>query len=323
MSTPVQSFEASCGVVRGFGYTPRQATFLARVLLHGGYFVRRQYTICAGGRHGLATVRFLDRLVARQHARPLPFGRHGVVYHLCARALYDACGPAGRRWGRNASWQRVIDAVTTLDFVLAHPDAVFVVSSADKARVLGDAGLERGEWPVARRRRGRDSGADVDGATFDHRAWYVEPDDPRLWILCVETGTTLAAFRTFLRVHFGVLRGMRSGVAYVSPSTATAAVRQLFSQLILRQPDRPATLEADFVHYCRVRHAAEVNELASISVADISRYRALRPIFSSRHYDDLFQRYVANSEGSRLLPDISSDPNVDCVLRVHQPTHLL
>jgi len=77
------------------------------------------------------------------------------------------------------------------------------------------------------------------------------------------------------------------------------------------------------VHYCRVRHAAEVNELASISVADISRYRPLRPLFSSRHYADLFQRHVANSERSRFLPDISSDPNMDCVLRLHPPTHLL
>jgi len=164
-------------------YTPRQAVSLAQALLHGGYFVRRQYTAYAGGSHGLATVRFLERLITRQHARPLPFGRQGRVHHICARPLYDACGLVGRRWGREASSARVVESVTTLDFVLAQRDAVFVVTDADKVRLLAHADLGRAGWPIARRRRGPDSGTEADNAAFDHRAWFVERDDSRLWLL--------------------------------------------------------------------------------------------------------------------------------------------
>lgn len=318
VSTAVQSLDTCGAAMRSVGYTPRQAAFLARVLLHGGYFVRRQYTTWIGAAHGLATVRFLDRLAARRHAQRLPFGRHGQVYHLCARALYEACGLRGRRWGREASWPRVMEAVTTLDFVIAHGDAVFVVKDEDKARVLANAGVELDAWPVSRRCRRPHAAAAVTAATFDHRAWYVEPSDPRLSLLYVESGTRLATFRMFLRAHLGVLRGVRSAVAYVSPSTATAALRDLFAHVVVRQPDHPATRDADFVHYCRVRRAAEANELASISVADINRYRALRPIFSSRHYEDLFQRWVPNADASHLSPNPGGESNIDCVLRVYQ-----
>ena len=41
-----------------FGYTTRQAQFLALVALHGGYFLRRQFVAFTGRTHGLATVRF-------------------------------------------------------------------------------------------------------------------------------------------------------------------------------------------------------------------------------------------------------------------------
>jgi hypothetical protein len=73
-----------CRVLEMLGYTARQAQFLVRVALHGGYFLRRQYVTFTGTRHGQATVRFLARCVAREHVRVLPYGRDGHVFHLSA-----------------------------------------------------------------------------------------------------------------------------------------------------------------------------------------------------------------------------------------------
>jgi len=43
--------------LESFGYTPRQAAFVAMVAVHGGYFLRRQYVAFIGGSHGRATVK--------------------------------------------------------------------------------------------------------------------------------------------------------------------------------------------------------------------------------------------------------------------------
>ena len=79
------------------GYTARQAQFLVRVVLHGGYFLRRQSVTFTGTRQGQATVRFLARCVARDHVRVLRYGRDGDVFHPSARLLYAAIGEEDNR----------------------------------------------------------------------------------------------------------------------------------------------------------------------------------------------------------------------------------
>jgi hypothetical protein len=69
-----------CHALEMLGYTARQAQFLVRVALHGGYFLRRQYVTFTGTAHGQATVRFLARCVAREHVRVLPYGRDGMSF---------------------------------------------------------------------------------------------------------------------------------------------------------------------------------------------------------------------------------------------------
>ena len=51
-----------------FGYTERQARFLATVMLHGGVCVERRYCKFAGIAHGQKTHDFFERLVNRRHA---------------------------------------------------------------------------------------------------------------------------------------------------------------------------------------------------------------------------------------------------------------
>src|SRR6185369_6982833 len=100
-----------------FGYTPRQAAFLALVARHGGYFLRRQYVAFTGHPHGLATVRFLRQLVARNHARPVPVCA-GHAFHLYARPLYAALADEHNRNRRAAEWDAVDRKLLTVDFVL-------------------------------------------------------------------------------------------------------------------------------------------------------------------------------------------------------------
>ena len=111
--------------LQGFGYTARQAQFLGLVALHGGYFLRRQYVTFTRRGHGQAAVRFLVRTTAREHVRAVPYGRHGHVFHLCARPIYAAIGEEHNRNRRIAEWDAVMRKLMTLDFVLAKPEATF------------------------------------------------------------------------------------------------------------------------------------------------------------------------------------------------------
>lgn len=321
MSTRATSHETCAASIRAFGYTPRQAEFLGHVALHGGYFLRRHYTAFAGHGHGLAVVRFLKRLIGRQHARRTPFGHQGHVYHLCARPIYNACGLQGRRWGREGSWQRVVEALMTLDVILAHRNAQFLVTDEDKASVLAEAGLDAGLWPVMNRGGAPGAAPSEDPPKFGHRPWYVDEEGQRLWLLCVESGTTLTALKSFLLAHKFFLRSVPSGVTYVSQSMGTTRVGDLFSRVVRDEAAMPAKASADFLLYCKVRRASELNNLGPVSVAEIRRFHEVRPLFTNRHHEELFHRWVANSERVGEPPAVSIPQSVDCILRVHQAEH--
>ena len=135
-----------------FGYTPRQAHFLTLVTLHGGYFLRRQYVQFTGAGHGLAAVRLLAKAHAHGHIRQLPFGRHGAMFHLCARPLYAAVGQEHNRNRRPAEWIAVVRKLMTLDFVLTQPAAQFWATEEDKSAMLRELGVDERKWPAKRYR---------------------------------------------------------------------------------------------------------------------------------------------------------------------------
>jgi len=143
----VSSDDQTVHVLEAFGYTTRQAQFLALVAVNGGYFLRRQFGAFTGRTHGLATVRFLDGAVTRGDIRSLPYGRQGRVFHLCARPLYAALGQEHNRNRREAEWDAVVRKLMTLDFVLAHPTVRFWATEAEKAALLLELGVRQALWP--------------------------------------------------------------------------------------------------------------------------------------------------------------------------------
>jgi hypothetical protein len=70
--------------VSAFGFTDRQARFLAEVLIYSGVFVERQYCALADIAHGQKTHDFLRRLVERGYARPIATGalHRGRLFHV-------------------------------------------------------------------------------------------------------------------------------------------------------------------------------------------------------------------------------------------------
>jgi hypothetical protein len=87
-----------------FGFTERQATFLAHVLVHSGVFVERQYCGFAGIVHGQKSTDFLNRLVQRRYATPIATGRlhRGRMFHVHYKPLWAAIGEPDSRFRKPA-----------------------------------------------------------------------------------------------------------------------------------------------------------------------------------------------------------------------------
>jgi hypothetical protein len=304
-------------VLEPFGYTTRQAQFLALVALHGGYFLRRQFVTFTGRTHGLATVRFLDRAVARGDVRALPYGSQGRVFHLCARPLYAALGEAHNRNQRVAEWAAVTRKLMALDFVLAHPDARFWATETDKVRVLQERRVPEALWPSHAYAPRRRPGVRPTTRYFvDKMPWYGEDGDPRLWIAYVDAEVTLRGFETFLGQYRGLLGAVPSGVNYVGAAAWPGAVQRAFDKVIVTVEAGNCDVVA-FLDYCRIYRCVEANDWAALRVVDMQRYRGLKVRFMTVAFDALYRRWRDAPDVQVSFADLYTAARRDCVLRVH------
>ncbi len=302
-------------VLERFGYTTRQAQFLGLVAWHGGYFLRRQYVAFTGRAHGLATVRFLHQAVARGDVRALPYGRHGHVFHVCARPLYAALGEEHNRNRRTVEWEAVIRKLMTLDFVLARPEATFWATEQDKSALLTDWRVSQNVWPV-RRYTSRHADAPWTRRYFvDKMPWYRQPDDPRLWFAYVDAESTLSGFETFLTQYRELLTVVSSGVTYVAPTAWRGAIQPVFDRVFAQAPPSVFTLPT-FLTYCRLRREVEAERFAQLKVADLHQFAGLRSCFSGS-IDVLYARWLEGGDGAVQCADVDRAAPLPCVLRLH------
>jgi hypothetical protein len=302
--------------LEAFGYTTRQAQFLALVAIHGGYFLRRQFGVFTRRAHGLATVRFLNRAVTRGDVRSLPYGRQGQVFHVCARPLYAALGQEHNRNRRGAERDAVTRKLMALDFVLAHPDARFWATEEDKATLLREYGVDTALWPSRGYAPKRPGSHPTTRYFVDKMPWYRDADDPRLWIAYVDADATPRGFETFLKQYRGVLGALPSGVSYVGTTAWPGAVQRVFDKVIVGGEVRPPDI-GTFLDYCRLRQRIEAKEFAALSVADLQRYRSLKARFVAVAFEALYQRRRQAPDVSLSMADLYLAAHRDCVLRVH------
>ena len=126
--------------VAEFGFTPRQARFLALVMRHAGVCLLRQYSTFAGIVHGQKTRAFFAKLVSRQYASAYAC-RHnrGRLYHVHHFGLYQAIDEPNSACRRPVTAARVPERLMVLDTVLANPELDWLVTRAEKVRYFTQA----------------------------------------------------------------------------------------------------------------------------------------------------------------------------------------
>jgi hypothetical protein len=125
-------------VLLPFGFTARQAHFLATVMLHSGVFVGRQYAAFAGITHGQKVHDFVEMLIVRRFVTPIELGSTGRtrIFHVHHKPLYAAIGEPDNRNRRGVTIDRAIQRLMILDGVLADRFISWLGSEREKRRYI-------------------------------------------------------------------------------------------------------------------------------------------------------------------------------------------
>jgi hypothetical protein len=187
------------------GYTPRQAAFLVRVMLHSGFCMPRQYCAFAGIARGQNVAEFFGRLVSRRCATPYPCGHNKArIYHLHGVKLYEAIGQRDVRFRRRSSLPRAIEGLMLLDHVIAHPGLSWLGTENDKlAHFLTATPLRKEQLPKLVFGQ---AGQSTTRFFPDKVPVGVTPDGRHYVFVHLATAATAHDFRAFLRRHAEVFR---------------------------------------------------------------------------------------------------------------------
>ncbi len=128
-----------------FGWTGRQAEWIALVCLHSGVFTRAQWSRYLGAhpeqvRRGVHAL--INQRVATEETVPGIAGI-GRVCRIFSRRIYRALGAEDIRHRRTASEEVLIRRLLSLDYVLEHPGLPWLPTEPEKVGAFEALGIER------------------------------------------------------------------------------------------------------------------------------------------------------------------------------------
>jgi hypothetical protein len=116
--------------LRYFGYTEEESRFLYLVATHSGYFTCQQFLQFIKTKPGKRSVAFARKIVDKKHASSKEYLRHGRVFHLFSRNLYEAVGRENVRFRRVHSTEYIRTRLLALDFILRNQEFTYLESGA-------------------------------------------------------------------------------------------------------------------------------------------------------------------------------------------------
>jgi hypothetical protein len=118
--------------LRYFGYTEEESRFLYLVATHSGYFTCQQFLQFIKMKPGKRSVAFARKVVEKKHASSKEYLRHGRVFHLFSRNLYEAIGRENVRFRRVHSTEYIRTRLIALDFILRNQGFTYLESEEQK-----------------------------------------------------------------------------------------------------------------------------------------------------------------------------------------------
>jgi hypothetical protein len=277
-------FDEHVAAIEQQGYTRREAAFLARVAIAGGYFTRQQFADALGLERGKTDARFVRRLVQRGDASMQVFCDATQVYHLTAAGLWSVVVGVPRRQRRPRPPLAIRARLLALDLVLALPDVSFALGDPARVRICDEAGIPRAAVPIRQYRCDR---AVALRTRLLPDALLVGQSDQSatrgIVLGCIEdAGRTQPTFETSVRRHLPMLAWAAAWTIAYGCESATRAVaaERTFQRVLADSPVMDLTdRRAEAVEYCELRDQYERQRWTDLGAAGIQRYLALKSRF--------------------------------------------
>ena len=194
--------------LEAFGWTGRNAEWVALVCLHSGVFTRAQATRFLDTHHERARRLVLALIRQGLAAEETVPGVRGIgrVCRIYARAVYRALGAEHIRHRHKASPEVLLRRLLSLDYVIEHADLPWLPTEQEKVAAFEALGIERGLLPVKVYRG-------VAGTTRRHFPLKlpVALDSARALFVYAEPGhDTATALRSWGKAHGGLWSALRS-----------------------------------------------------------------------------------------------------------------
>src|SRR5271165_2046868 len=266
--------ETSIENLRGFGYTQNEACFLYLVATHSGYFSARQYLAFTGAKSGEKSMALTQKVLGKGHAAARLLLRNGRVYHLFSRLLYRAIGRENLRNRREHSVEHIRTKLAVLDFVLAHPEYLYLETETEKVDYFcRKLAINRPLLP-AKRYKGAIREKTTDRYFVDKFPLFFAPESrsspPGVTFSFVDPGLlSLASFETHMFAYNGLFSAVPQ-VNFVYIATRPKhfeMARELFLAMAPRMTNPDPGVEG--LRYFHYRHLWETKQYEKLSAEQI------------------------------------------------------
>jgi hypothetical protein len=333
MTTPFEHFHSlqnqRAAALRPFGFTERDASFLALVMVHGGVCVKRQYGDFSDRSWGNVPHHFFAALVNEHWATAHPCGRRGAhLVHISHKKLYRAIGQVDNRNRRPPTAARAVERLMLLDAVLAHRESLWLGTERDKvAYCVEHRGLDLAHLPSV-------TFTTAGGRTvryFPEKMPIGIAADGRVTFLYVASDPLAQEFRQFvdrLRPLFGRVLPWRMLIVLPRALSASEPAHRAVIKEQLQPALRPAVVD-EFRWYCEARLRLERSP-AAVQTLDAARFQRARRAFGAPRFFAAYRAWKEHGDASlhQLLSPVlheaavRGDARVDTWIVPHTYTHL-
>ncbi len=276
--------------LESLGYKREESTFLYLVAIHSGYFTHRQFLSFAKTKPGYFSHDLIRKLLERNHADFQTFRSGARVYHLFGRQVYQAIGKDNLRTRRRHGLDYVKTRLVVLDFILEHPEYVYLETESEKVPFFGNVlGLSRNILPVKRYRSNRSR--EVTPRYFvDRFPLFVNAlgsSSPKVTFTYVDAGSlTVLGLKTHLLAYAEFLRATpQFEFLFVAPTPRLfpSAESEFYNTVFTRQGRVSAM---DLLKYFRIRLAWDAQK--PVPSADVLFLSEARSRYANKIFDSLY-----------------------------------
>jgi len=281
--------------LRSFGYTEEEARFLYLVATHSGYFTCQQFLYFIRTKPGKRSVAFAQKVIEKQHAKTRSNLRHGRVFHLFSRNLYEAIGRENIRFRRVHSTQYVRMRLIALDFILRNQDVTYLETEEQKLTFFCDQmGIAKKILPH-KRYSGAIKGQFTDRYFVDKFPMFYNPSlslPPVVTLSFIDPGfESMESFRTHMDAYMTLFTKLSQVRLYyiATRDTNFERARKLFHETFQRlwNPDSPFGL----LQYFRTRRLWDEKQFAKLSNRDIEFLNLSQERFGDPGIADLYKKW--------------------------------